>query len=168
MSGVANPPPAEDRALTPVVGIVLLVGITVALAAVVGTFALGMTDALTEPAPRSMITVDEVDAEDDELALVHGGGDDLAFEETTIVVVDRTTDERTTFRAADGAGAWSTAQRLTIDVGTSPSAAAIGGDDAYATADVDGIDAVEVGHAYSIAVVHEPSGATIIELDATA
>jgi len=33
---------AEGRAVTPVVGVILLVAITVVLAAVVGTFALGL------------------------------------------------------------------------------------------------------------------------------
>jgi flagellin-like protein len=65
---VAPPPLADDRALTPVVGVVLLVAVTLLLAAAVSAAVLGTTADLTEPAP----TVAQASGEFDRYAA--GGG----------------------------------------------------------------------------------------------
>jgi flagellin-like protein len=70
-------PHAEDAAVSPVVGVVLMVAITVVLAAVVGTIALGV-DAGTET-PNAVFGFEplEKSGQPDELRIVHEGGDEI-------------------------------------------------------------------------------------------
>ena len=64
-----------DRAVSPVIGIVLMVAITVILAAVIGTFVLGLGDSVTgETAPQaSWETADAPDGNG--VVIAHNGGD---------------------------------------------------------------------------------------------
>ena len=48
---------AEDRAVSPVIGVILMVAITVILAAVIGTFVLGLGESV-EQNPSAGVTVD--------------------------------------------------------------------------------------------------------------
>ena len=49
---------AEDRAVSPVIGVILMVAITVILAAVIGTFVLGLGESV-EQNPSAGVTVDD-------------------------------------------------------------------------------------------------------------
>lgn len=59
----------EDRAVSPVIGVILMVAITVILAAVIGAFVLGLGDS-TESAPQASFQCEDN-------ALIHNGGDEL-------------------------------------------------------------------------------------------
>ncbi|MFC6755724.1 MULTISPECIES: type IV pilin N-terminal domain-containing protein [Haloarcula] len=61
----------DDKAVSPVIGVILMVAITVILAAVIATFVLGLGDSLSNQAPQASFTCN--DAGD----LVHDGGDEL-------------------------------------------------------------------------------------------
>lgn len=56
----SNQSDTDDRAVSPVIGVILMVAITVILAAVIGTFVLGLGDQLNDAAPQASFTVDEV------------------------------------------------------------------------------------------------------------
>lgn len=60
--------------MSPVIGVILMVAVTVILAAVIGSFALGLGDAASEPAPRPTI---DTTADGDTLVLDVTGGDDF-------------------------------------------------------------------------------------------
>ena len=49
----------EDRAVSPVIGVILMVAITVILAAVIGTFVLGLGDSIGDNAPSASYDWDE-------------------------------------------------------------------------------------------------------------
>jgi len=72
-----------DRATSPVLGIVLLLVVTVALAGAVGTAALGTT--LPSNSPRAAIGL-QIDADTNRLTFVHRGGDDLDASELSVRV----------------------------------------------------------------------------------
>jgi len=86
-----RPPLASDRAATPVVGVVLLVGLTVLLASVaVAVAAVGFDRARPEPAPQVRLDAD-LSATDgwpdgQRLRLVHEGGDTLTVADLAVVV----------------------------------------------------------------------------------
>lgn len=63
----------SDRAVSPVIGVILMVAITVILAAVIAAFVLGF-GAETEAAPQASIDID-ADAGDNSLSIEHNGGD---------------------------------------------------------------------------------------------
>jgi len=71
----------QDRGVSPVIGVILMVAITVILAAVIGTFVLGLGDSLNQ-APQAQLDAEEIDSDDsgtiDGIELSHNGGDTLA------------------------------------------------------------------------------------------
>jgi flagellin-like protein len=74
---------SEDRAVSPVIGVILMVAITVILAAVIGTFVLGLGDQVSESAPQASFSFD-FDSSADNVTITHEGGDSL--ERTSISV----------------------------------------------------------------------------------
>ena len=65
---------SDEGAVSPVIGVILMVAVTVVLAAVIASFVFGIGDDLGEPAPNAQI---EFDYDDDtgEVFVVHTGGD---------------------------------------------------------------------------------------------
>jgi len=67
----------QDDAVSPVIGVILMVAITVILAAVIATFVLGLGDNLSNTAPQASFGFDYADDATDELTIVHEGGDSI-------------------------------------------------------------------------------------------
>jgi flagellin-like protein len=63
----------DSRAVSPVIGVILMVAITVILAAVIGTFVLGLGDSV-ESAPQASFNFDYDDS-NEKVTLRHRGGD---------------------------------------------------------------------------------------------
>jgi flagellin-like protein len=64
----------DDRGVSPVIGVILMVAITFILAAVIGTFVLGLGDSLQQ-APQSTLNAEA--ANDSAVTITHSGGDTL-------------------------------------------------------------------------------------------
>jgi flagellin-like protein len=78
----------DDRAVSPVIGVILMVAITVILAAVIGTFVLGLGDQVSQTTPSASFQFD-YDADDtvgDNLTITHNGGDTLTASEVNVTV----------------------------------------------------------------------------------
>lgn len=67
-----------------------MVAITVILAAVIGTFVLGLGDSISDSAPQAQLNVDSQNLGAGEVTLIHQGGDTLQGDDLT-VTVDGTT-----------------------------------------------------------------------------
>jgi flagellin-like protein len=67
----------DDDAVSPVIGVILMVAITVILAAVIGTFVLGLGDQVQQTSPTAQFSFDH-DSGSDELKITHDGGDGIA------------------------------------------------------------------------------------------
>ena len=76
----------ERRAVSPVIGVILMVAITVILAAVAGAFLLGFGDEFTEPAPVVAQSASAFDAGDNSIRFDPESGDPVPVEEMEIVV----------------------------------------------------------------------------------
>jgi len=85
MTKISISPLDDDRGVSPVIGVILMVAITVILAAVIGTFVLGLGDSL-EQAPQAQLDA-QYDSTDDVIEVNHNGGDTLASENINISVV---------------------------------------------------------------------------------
>ena len=72
----------ENRAVSPVIGVILMVAITVILAAVIGTFVLGLGDQVSESAPQAQFTFDS-DGNDD-VNITHDGGDSIEADDLNV------------------------------------------------------------------------------------
>ena len=123
----------SDRSLTPVVGVLVLVAMTVALAVVVA-FVAADVGSLESAEPSSTASIElTASADDGELAFEHAGGDDLDVRELTLeVAVDGDPLEKqppVPFFAADGFHGgptgpfnpetepiWTTGKRATLQV----------------------------------------------------
>ncbi|WP_311170731.1 type IV pilin N-terminal domain-containing protein [Halobellus ordinarius] len=76
----------SERAVAPIIGVTLLIGITVILAAVVGAVVLGLGVGPAD-APRATLSFDVVG---DEVVVIHEGGAELSTEEIVIRDTDGT------------------------------------------------------------------------------
>jgi flagellin-like protein len=78
----------DDRAVSPVIGVILMVAITVILAAVIGTFVLGLGDRVSTSTPSASFSFDysNQDPGNDTLEISHNGGDTIAGSELSVSV----------------------------------------------------------------------------------
>jgi flagellin-like protein len=66
---------AEDDAVSPVIGVILMVAITVILAAVIATFVLGLGDQVSDTAPQASFDFEySVNGTSGNLTITHTGG----------------------------------------------------------------------------------------------
>ena len=75
----------DDRAVSPVIGVILMVAITVILAAVIGTFVLGLGDSLGDNQPSAQLSADVTNSGSN-ITVEHGGGDSIESGTLTVVV----------------------------------------------------------------------------------
>jgi flagellin-like protein len=80
----SNQSNADDRAVSPVIGVILMVAITVILAAVIGTFVLGLGDQLGDTAPQASFTVDNTDGST--INFTKTGGQSINADDLTLSV----------------------------------------------------------------------------------
>ena len=66
----------DDDAVSPVIGVILMVAITVILAAVIATFVLGLGESVSETAPQANFATD-YDESAGTLTVTHTGGDKI-------------------------------------------------------------------------------------------
>lgn len=66
----------DDRAVSPVIGVILMVAITVILAAVIGTFVLGLGDQVQNDTPRVSFGFETAD-EKNNVTISHESGDSV-------------------------------------------------------------------------------------------
>ncbi|WP_049908828.1 MULTISPECIES: type IV pilin [Halorubrum] len=144
----SNQSNADDRAVSPVIGVILMVAITVILAAVIGTFVLGLGDQLGDTAPQASFSVDNVElnesSDDVNVSITKTGGQDLDPSQITVSI-----DGTRSGTVADGSGLTDTWQSGTT-AGIGPIGSGYGSD-----------DTVEVR------LIHDPSGNAIFEDTAT-
>lgn len=76
---------SDDEAVSPVIGVILMVAITVVLAAVIGTFVLGLGDDIRQTTPNASFQF-EYDSSAGSLDIAHTGGDAIAADELYVVV----------------------------------------------------------------------------------
>lgn len=82
----------DSRAVSPVIGVILMVAITVILAAVIGTFVLGLGDSV-ESAPQASFNFDYDDTGTEEVTIRHRGGDNIDASKLEVRVNGASIDE---------------------------------------------------------------------------
>jgi flagellin-like protein len=88
----------DDEAVSPVIGVILMVAITVILAAVIGTFVLGLGDQVQSTAPQASFNFDYDNAGADVLTVTHDGGDRIGENNMNVTLSGATDGDG----AADG------------------------------------------------------------------
>jgi len=72
----------DERAVSPVIGVILMVAITVILAAVIGTFVLGLGDQVQNTTPQAQFGFDRVSS--DQVDITHESGDTIDGAELSV------------------------------------------------------------------------------------
>ncbi|MCH7659155.1 MAG: type IV pilin N-terminal domain-containing protein [Euryarchaeota archaeon] len=96
---VRGPFDGEDRGVSPVIGVILMVAITVILAAVIGAFVLGLGDGIGDSGPQASISA-EWDGTN--VVFTHNGGDSIDDNDLRLgdgTSADTTVDDGNTFSA---------------------------------------------------------------------
>jgi len=108
----------EDRGVSPVIGVILMVAITVILAAVIGAFVLGLGDQASSSAPQASFDF-SFDTNEKNVTITHGGGDDVDKNSLTINGLNNT----------DAAQNWVTGDTIStgdsLDEGYNPDESAV-------------------------------------------
>jgi len=128
----------DKRAVSPVIGVILMVAITVILAAVIAAFVFGISPS-AESAPNAQLRP-TVTASDEMLTLKHMGGEPVALDDCTV-------------RVDNTAVTFDTGTNLTVGQ-TSPKSTPGPGCD--------------VGDAVSVEVIHNPSQSYLLDTTITA
>ena len=105
----------SERAVSPVIGVILMVAITVILAAVIGTFVLGLGDSLGDSQPTAQLNVENTDFTAGSLDIVHNGGDSLQGSNLNVTINGG--DVTTSFPSSFGVGQSHEITGLTISEG---------------------------------------------------
>jgi len=156
----------DERAVSPVIGVILMVAITVILAAVIGTFVLGLGQN-TQSTPQASLTISDANSVYDSanngtaFDLAHDSGDALKTGDLRIVV--RNADSNQIAISYD-AGSFGTG-----DGNVSVNNVEVSGATDYTVGDVLTISDsaggatqdLSKGAKYKISVIHKPSDSTI-------
>ena len=87
----------DERAVSPVIGVILMVAITVILAAVIGTFVLGLGDQVSQAQPNANVGFSYSESTSIwTVALTHKGGDKLNGDDLKVTVGSNTVYSATT------------------------------------------------------------------------
>jgi len=78
----------EDRGVSPVIGVILMVAITVILAAVIGAFVLGLGDQASSSAPQASFNYDFQN--ESNATVTHAGGDNIDSDTIEVNIGDTT------------------------------------------------------------------------------
>ncbi|PSQ47971.1 type IV pilin [Halobacteriales archaeon SW_7_65_23] len=79
----------DDDAVSPVIGVILMVAITVILAAVIATFVLSLGEQVSDSAPNASFTF-EYDASASTVLVTHTGGPNIAESQLTVTAGSNT------------------------------------------------------------------------------
>lgn len=90
----------DDRAVSPVIGVILMVAITVILAAVIGAFVFGLGDQIQETAPNTQVSITEIN-EGENVTFAHNGGGTFNEDNTEEIRVTSGGDEVQSFSMTD-------------------------------------------------------------------
>jgi len=83
----------DEKAVSPVIGVILMVAITVILAAVIGTFVLGLGDQVQDTSPQASFGFDYTAGDADTLEITHETGDELTASNVEVVISGSSNDD---------------------------------------------------------------------------
>ena len=128
-----------------------MVAITVILAAVIGTFVIGLGDDIGNTAPNANIAINENPDDDDgiQFDLVHRNGDTVDFDDLTLLI-NGTSVDRSEINNFEGT--FSAGETMTISVDEGNLSAA-------------GLDSVDPTDENAVALRHDPSGSVLVTAD---
>lgn len=166
----------DDGAVSPVIGTLLMVSITVIIAAVIGTYVIGLGNQFTRTAPQALVGVQNstgtslgssVDDSQITITLKHGGTDTLTAGDTEVKVAHRGSSITFDNPAAEDAK-FTTADIMTVtlDEDLPDTVGWPANNSLYQTTGFDGADALD-DSPVTVTIIHSPTGQIVAELTTT-
>lgn len=136
----------SEDAVSPVIGVMLMIVITIVIAGVITVFATGMADDSTTTTPMALFEADNYQVGDDRklksFDLVHKGGDDVSLENVRIMIEPGASGSGgmgiiliktagTDVKTSSGDNTLSTGNRIKVYVDTNINTASYSDDDIY-------------------------------------
>jgi flagellin-like protein len=152
----------DERAVSPVIGVILMVAITVILAAVIGTFVLDLGQSAGQTAPQASLSV-SLSETSNNVTVEHTGGDAIDQTRTRVIIeFNQSTSETYNPGTADG----------TMTVGGSTTFSV---NESIVTGDLSGLDTssannqtISTGQQITITLIDTQSQRQIFETTVTA
>lgn len=163
---------ADTRGVSPVIGVILMVAITVILAAVIGTFVLGLGGNLQET-PQAQLNVEDADASatvpaGDTNALIdinHRGGSEIPAEDYRVRVQTPSDSSYTDVWTGSATANITSVTNADIGFGSNPGTLSVGSQlTVFATGD--GAEADASGE-YEVQIIHIPSDSILVDRTVT-
>lgn len=154
-----------DRGVSPVIGVILMVAITVILAAVIGTFVLDLGQSAGKSAPTASLTV-SADTGSNYIVVDHRGGDPLLAQQTKILVTDESSGSTATFDSASSSTVFSVGGEVEIDTNNGNIASGAWSSAGYSSSG--STFPIDSGTSYSVTLIDTESQRVIYETTITA
>lgn len=151
---------STDRAVSPVIGVILMVAITVILAAVIGTFVLDLGQSAGNSAPSASLTVD-TDASSNVINVSHKGGDSLQAEDTRVIISNDSVSA--TFESDGTSDSFGVGEEIGFHLYANPSPTST-----WSVTSTDGNFTVVSGAQYDVQLIDTESQRVIYETTVTA
>jgi flagellin-like protein len=156
----------DDRAVSPLVAIVLIIAVTLMLVALVGSSLTSFGENATDAAPQASLSV-TLSVSADEVTISHDGGDDLLAQTTRVTI---TIDgSESSWSEVDGRDKLTVGDTVTFDFsGTSDTGPTSGPWSAYDADDGSSDDAITTGDEVVVEIIDTVSQRIIFETRRTA
>jgi flagellin-like protein len=105
----------EQKGVSPVVGTILLIAVTVALAAVVATLVGGLGGGAIAPTATLNVTAKYVDNTHVKITITHNGGDALALDKINIIADDGAETQASTLLATGTSNSLTVGHSVTLE-----------------------------------------------------
>lgn len=103
----------NEEGVSPVIGVILMVAITVILAAVIASFVFGLGSNAPRSAPTAQLSMSDASgsmsntsADDPILTISHQGGDSLDWNQTKILIYDQSDNQLASIKPTSSSGTW--------------------------------------------------------------
>lgn len=159
----------NEEAVSPVIGVILMVAITVILAAVIAAFVFGM--GTPETTPQANLKIKDAKSSTNNVTIEHKGGDALKLSDVKVIVYN-TTATKTTFDPlldVTDATAFAPGSDLTINISRTGAAALILIDSTYKTSTSpaqSGYRNITANEIVTVEFWYKPNGQIIAKLQA--
>ena len=158
----------DKKGISPVIGVILMVAITVILSAVIASFVFGFSGKLTEAPPQFQARLDKINTDRNEIIIMHTGGDVVDLKDMRIVVKHKG-DEDIYDPAArpPGYDSFGPMDKMVINVNTNEIYII---DNKYTNPYIsnDGLPNLEEGRIVEVIFIHKPTGQIVLRLSGEA
>ena len=157
--------------MSPVIGVILMVAITVILAAVMGTFVLDLGQETRDESPSASLSVESNRyggaSDTGSITISHRGGDGLNAERIRLVVTNESSGVESDWAVSAGTDVFSVGDEVVIDVSVTPNAMTGTAWGSRPGPDTD-ITGIQSGIRYTVTLIDVDSQRIIFEATVTA